>query len=54
MSKKVPKILRDFVPLFTAGDEIIWVGGFRINERVKIHPETADKVLEIQIRPYLR
>ena len=54
VSKKVPKILRDFVPLFTAGDEIIWVGGFRINERVKIHPETADKVLEIQIRPYLR
>lgn len=35
---KIPRRLRDRVPLVEAGDEIVWLGGYRISECAKIEP----------------
>ena len=53
VSLKVPRLFRDFVPVFTSGDEVVWVGGYRISERFKVDEGTTD-VLEIEVMPYLR
>jgi len=53
ISAKVPRFYRDFVPIFTSGEEIVWVGGFRLSERFKLDENTGN-ILEIEIRPYLR
>jgi len=37
---KIPREERQRLPLLVAGDEIIWVVGWRIAERVKVTPET--------------
>ncbi len=37
---KIPSAWRDHVPLFVAGDEIVWVCGRRLGEGVAIGPET--------------
>lgn len=39
--EKVPKKERDKVPLVTAGGNIIWVGGMRIDDRFKITEDTG-------------
>ncbi len=53
VSCQVPRLYRDFVPLFVSGDDIVWVGGFRISEKYRIMPSTG-KILEARIRPSLR
>lgn len=45
---KIPKEFRDSVPLLAAGDEIIWVIGYRINELYKI-TETTNRIVRIQL-----
>ncbi|MCP4537635.1 MAG: tRNA lysidine(34) synthetase TilS [Chloroflexi bacterium] len=37
---KIPRAWRDHVPLVTAGDEIVWVCGQRVNDQVLVIPET--------------
>jgi len=37
---KMPRAWRDYVPLLVAGDEIAWVCGRRLEERVIIGPGT--------------
>jgi tRNA(Ile)-lysidine synthase len=37
---KVPRAWRERVPLLAAGDEVVWVCGRRIGERVTVGPET--------------
>ena len=44
---KVPRELRDQIPVVASGSEILWIVGGRINERYKITPETG-RVLEIK------
>lgn len=44
---KLPRQLRDEIPLAAAGNEILWMVGGRINERYKITSETKN-VLEIK------
>lgn len=44
---KVPRYLRDEVPVLTAGDEIIWVVGHRISERHKVTGKTR-KVIRLR------
>ena len=44
---KVPRYLRDEVPVLTAGDEIIWVVGHRISERHKVTGKTK-KVIRLR------
>lgn len=37
---KVPRALRDGVPLLICGDEVMWVVGYRLDERFAVQPET--------------
>ena len=38
---KLPKRARERYPLVVAGDQIIWIPGFRLDERVKATPKTT-------------
>ncbi|NPV71025.1 MAG: tRNA lysidine(34) synthetase TilS [Firmicutes bacterium] len=40
-SLKVPLAERDSVPIVLSGDQIAWVGGYRIDERFKVTPATT-------------
>lgn len=53
ISRGVPRFFRDFVPIFVSGQQIIWVGGFRLDERFKVEPCTQS-IAVIEIEPYLR
>ncbi|UCB52026.1 MAG: tRNA lysidine(34) synthetase TilS [Candidatus Zixiibacteriota bacterium] len=44
---KVPRYLRDEVPVLTSGKEIIWVVGYRISEKHKVTGKTK-KVIRLQ------
>ncbi len=39
---RVPKSWRDRVPIVSIGDKVIWVVGFRIDERFKVKSKTED------------
>jgi len=45
---KVPKIERPRIPLLVSGERIVWVAGFRIDERAKVTEKTK-KVLVVKI-----
>jgi tRNA(Ile)-lysidine synthase len=40
IDSRIPQTWRRNIPLVCAGDRILWVVGYRINERYKIRPET--------------
>ena len=46
VNNKVPKAMRAYVPLVLAGEEILWVVGYRIAEPFKVCPQTR-QVLEL-------
>lgn len=48
MDLKIPKSSRTLVPIFFDKNKIVWVGGFRIDARVKINTSTK-KILHIKI-----
>ena len=48
MDLKIPKSSRTLVPIFFDRNKIVWVGGFRIDARVKINTSTK-KILHIKI-----
>lgn len=48
---QVPSYLRAAVPVVLAGDQIIWVVGYRISERVKRTPHTQ-RVLRLRLIPH--
>lgn len=37
---KVPRPVRDRIPLVVAGDQIAWVVGYQIDDRFKVTPRT--------------
>jgi len=41
---KVPKQLRDQIPILVSGDEILWVVGYRMSDRFKITDSTRQKL----------
>jgi tRNA(Ile)-lysidine synthase len=53
IQKHVPRFYRDFVPIVASGDKIVWVAGFRLDERFKVK-ENVTKVLRIEVRRELR
>ena len=42
IDQKVPRRLRDQIPLVVSGDRVVWVVGYRIDERVKVTEATQD------------
>lgn len=49
IDEKMPRYLRNRIPIFLSKDEIMWIGGKRIDERFKV---TGEKALKIKlIRP---
>jgi tRNA(Ile)-lysidine synthase len=46
---KIPRAWRGSIPLVTSGDRILWVTGYRIDERVKVTEKTK-KVLCLQFK----
>lgn len=46
---KIPKNIRDIIPIISYNDDILWVYGFRISEKYKIN-ENTKKVLVIEIK----
>ncbi|MBI1871011.1 MAG: tRNA lysidine(34) synthetase TilS [Chlamydiae bacterium] len=49
IDQKIPRSLREAIPLFLSKDKILWVGGYRISESFKVKPETQT-ILEIRLR----
>lgn len=48
---KIPRDERDSVPLLTEKDDIIWVAGYRADERYRVEKGT-EKILKFEIKPY--
>lgn len=48
IKQKVPRAERDYLPLISTPEEIIWVGGIRIGEKWKIEEDTK-KVLHLKV-----
>ena len=49
ISTKIPSYLRDRVPLIVSSKSIIWLVGYRIDERVKVTPATK-RILKIEAK----
>ncbi len=45
---KIPKSLRNSIPLIVDGEKICWVIGYRLDERVKVTPDTRE-ILEVRV-----
>jgi tRNA(Ile)-lysidine synthase len=41
INAKIPEHIRDYLPLVMSPQHIIWVAGWRIDERVKITDQTV-------------
>jgi tRNA(Ile)-lysidine synthase len=49
----IPRSWRDRIPIINSDQQIIWVAGYRIDERVKVTPET-NHILMIRMTPTIR
>ena len=50
---RIPQTWRRSIPLVCAGDRILWIVGYRIDERYKVRPETKN-VLRLQFKSSLK
>ncbi|TAN44874.1 MAG: tRNA lysidine(34) synthetase TilS [Nitrospirae bacterium] len=50
VDEKVPRDERDAVPIVASGDDIIWVAGYRADERHKVDKSTGS-ILKLQLKP---
>ena len=51
IDQKVPRNKRDLVPIVRSGRDIIWIAGYRIDEKYKVTADTR-KVLELEFRQF--
>jgi len=51
VDEKIPRDMRDTVPLLVSGDSIAWVAGYRSDERFRVDKETK-RVLQCEIKPH--
>jgi tRNA(Ile)-lysidine synthase len=49
MDEKIPKDWRRRVPLICSAGDIVWVAGWRINERYRVKPDTK-KILKLEFK----
>ncbi|MCL0040470.1 tRNA lysidine(34) synthetase TilS [Thermodesulfovibrionales bacterium] len=50
VDEKIPRDERDIIPLLTCDNNIVWVVGYRLDERYKVDKNTKN-ALELKIRP---
>lgn len=50
VDEKVPRDERDLVPLLISDNNIVWVIGYRLDERYKVDKETK-RILKLEIKP---
>lgn len=50
INEKIPRYLRNRIPIFLSRNEIIWIGGMRMDERFKVRGEKALKIHLIKPR----
>ena len=48
MDLKVPKSIRDDIPIICVGEEIAWIVGYRISDKFKVD-KTTNKILKIKL-----
>ncbi|TYQ15002.1 UNVERIFIED_CONTAM: tRNA(Ile)-lysidine synthase [Acetivibrio alkalicellulosi] len=48
IDNKIPQEIRDTIPLISKGNEIVWIIGYRINDKYKV-TENTKKVLKLQV-----
>lgn len=53
VDEKVPRDVRDSVPLVVSGDSVVWVAGYRADERFRI-TERTEKFIKLIISPLNR
>jgi tRNA(Ile)-lysidine synthase len=53
VDEKVPRDERSAVPLVVAGDDIVWIAGYRGDERFKVS-QTTERFLKIELHKTLR
>ena len=44
IDQKIPRDLRDSIPILTDGDNILWVVGYRMNDRFKVTADTENQL----------
>ena len=50
IDRKIPRRRREVIPLIMSGEELVWVGGHQIDDRVKLDKGTS-VMLRIDLRP---
>ncbi|OIO28654.1 MAG: tRNA lysidine(34) synthetase TilS [Nitrospirae bacterium CG_4_10_14_3_um_filter_44_29] len=50
VDEKIPRDERDSIPIVLSGDDVIWISGYRADERFKVTGETK-KILMLELKP---
>ena len=53
IDEKIPRDIRDRIPLLADGSHVMWIIGYRISSCYKLTPETR-RVLQAEIRSTIR
>lgn len=53
IDNKIPRDIRDNIPLITRGNEVVWIIGYKINDKFKV-TENTKKVLKLEYRKYCK
>ena len=48
VNKKIPRLLRDKIPLFEANQEIVWIGGYAFSEKAMVTSRTT-KIMKLSL-----
>ncbi|HBG92000.1 MAG TPA: hypothetical protein DDX12_00830, partial [Nitrospiraceae bacterium] len=50
VNEKIPRDERDSVPIVLSGEDVVWIAGYRADERFKV-TEGSKKILMLEIKP---
>jgi len=51
IDEKVPRFLRNRIPIFTSSGEIMWIGGMRVDERFKVRNKNQEVITIRLVKP---